>query len=53
MPEPLGGSADLALTFRKGAKAVTPENASGNYLHGRSVATHDGATFLIFMAYMA
>ncbi|MBE0405308.1 transketolase, partial [Halomonas citrativorans] len=36
MPELLGGSADLApsnLTFWKGAKAITPEDASGNYLH--------------------
>lgn len=71
MPELLGGSADLApsnLTFWKGAKAVTPEDASGNYLHYgvrefgmgavmNGIALHGGlvpygATFLIFMEYM-
>lgn len=71
MPELLGGSADLApsnLTFWKGAKAITPEDASGNYLHYgvrefgmgavmNGVALHGGfvpygATFLIFMEYM-
>ncbi|AVI61846.1 transketolase [Halomonas sp. GFAJ-1] len=71
MPELLGGSADLApsnLTFWKGAKAITPEDASGNYLHYgvrefgmgavmNGIALHGGfvpygATFLIFMEYM-
>ena len=71
MPELLGGSADLApsnLTFWKGAKALTPEDASGNYLHYgvrefgmgaimNGIALHGGlvpygATFLIFMEYM-
>ncbi|CDG54126.1 MULTISPECIES: transketolase [Halomonadaceae] len=71
MPEMLGGSADLApsnLTFWKGAKAITPEDASGNYLHYgvrefgmgavmNGIALHGGlvpygATFLIFMEYM-
>ncbi|HBK36392.1 MAG TPA: transketolase, partial [Halomonas sp.] len=67
----LGGSADLApsnLTFWKGAKAITPDDASGNYLHYgvrefgmgavmNGIALHGGfvpygATFLIFMEYM-
>jgi transketolase len=71
MPELLGGSADLApsnLTFWKGAKAITPEDANGNYLHYgvrefgmgavmNGIALHGGlvpygATFLIFMEYM-
>ncbi|HSP31365.1 MAG TPA: transketolase [Halomonas sp.] len=71
MPELLGGSADLApsnLTFWKGAKAIKPEDASGNYLHYgvrefgmgavmNGIALHGGlvpygATFLIFMEYM-
>ncbi|MBP5982044.1 MAG: transketolase [Halomonas sp.] len=71
MPELLGGSADLApsnLTFWKDAKAITPEDASGNYLHYgvrefgmgavmNGIALHGGfvpygATFLIFMEYM-
>ncbi|MEE3268407.1 MAG: transketolase, partial [Pseudomonadota bacterium] len=71
MPELLGGSADLApsnLTFWKGAKAITPDDASGNYLHYgvrefgmgavmNGIALHGGfvpygATFLIFMEYM-
>jgi transketolase len=71
MPELLGGSADLApsnLTFWKGAKVITPEDASGNYLHYgvrefgmgaimNGIALHRGlvpygATFLIFMEYM-
>ena len=71
LPELLGGSADLApsnLTFWKGAKAITPEDASGNYLHYgvrefgmgavmNGIALHGGfvpygATFLIFMEYM-
>lgn len=71
LPELLGGSADLApsnLTFWQGAKAITPEDASGNYLHYgvrefgmgaimNGIALHGGfvpygATFLIFMEYM-
>ncbi|XKH60256.1 transketolase [Halomonas sediminis] len=71
MPELLGGSADLApsnLTFWDGAKAITPLDASGNYLHYgvrefgmgaimNGIALHGGfvpygATFLIFMEYM-
>ncbi|OAZ91461.1 transketolase [Halomonas sp. G11] len=71
MPELLGGSADLApsnLTFWNGAKAITPEDASGNYLHYgvrefgmgavmNGIGLHGGfvpfgATFLIFMEYM-
>ncbi|CAM4082533.1 transketolase [Vreelandella rituensis] len=71
MPELLGGSADLApsnLTFWDGAKAITPQDASGNYLHYgvrefgmgaimNGIALHGGfvpygATFLIFMEYM-
>ncbi len=71
MPELLGGSADLApsnLTFWKGAKAITPEDADGNYLHYgvrefgmgaimNGIGLHGGfvpygATFLIFMEYM-
>lgn len=70
LPEFLGGSADLAgsnLTLWKGCKAVSAEDASGNYMHygvrefGMSaimngVALHGGllpygATFLIFMEY--
>ncbi|GAB3376793.1 transketolase [Spongiibacter taiwanensis] len=70
LPELLGGSADLAgsnLTFFKGYKAITAEDASGNYLHygvrefGMSammngIALHGGfinygATFLVFMEY--
>ncbi|MGM0544753.1 MAG: transketolase [Pseudomonadota bacterium] len=71
MPELLGGSADLApsnLTFWKGAKAITPDDANGNYLHYgvrefgmgavmNGIGLHGGfvpygATFLIFMEYM-
>ncbi len=71
MPELLGGSADLApsnRTFWKGAKAITPDDARGNYLHYgvrefgmgavmNGIALHGGfvpygATFLIFMEYM-
>lgn len=71
LPELLGGSADLApsnLTFWDGAKAITPDDASGNYLHYgvrefgmgaimNGIALHGGfitygATFLIFMEYM-
>jgi len=70
LPELLGGSADLApsnLTFWNGAKAITADNASGNYMHYgvrefgmaaimNGVALHGGfvpygATFLIFMEY--
>ncbi|QLF93962.1 transketolase [Pseudomonas sp. ABC1] len=70
LPELLGGSADLAgsnLTLWKGCKAVSAEDASGNYVHygvrefGMSaimngVALHGGlvpygATFLMFMEY--
>ncbi|CAD5107328.1 transketolase [Zestomonas carbonaria] len=70
LPEFLGGSADLAgsnLTLWKGCKAVSDEDASGNYLHygvrefGMSaimngIALHGGfipygATFLVFMEY--
>ena len=70
LPEFLGGSADLAgsnLTLWSGSKAITAEDASGNYLHygvrefGMSaimngIALHGGfipygATFLIFMEY--
>ncbi|MGO2414400.1 MAG: transketolase [Cobetia crustatorum] len=71
LPELLGGSADLApsnLTFWKGAKAITHEDFSGNYLHYgvrefgmgaimNGAGLHGGfipygATFLIFMEYM-
>ncbi len=70
LPELLGGSADLAgsnLTLWKGAKGISREDASGNYLyHGvrefgmtaicNGIALHGGfipygATFLIFMEY--
>ncbi|TBU89278.1 transketolase [Stutzerimonas kirkiae] len=70
LPELLGGSADLAgsnLTLWKGCKAVSAEDASGNYVHygvrefGMSaimngIALHGGlipygATFLMFMEY--
>jgi transketolase len=70
LPEFLGGSADLAgsnLTLWSGSKAITADDASGNYLHygvrefGMSaimngIALHGGfipygATFLIFMEY--
>lgn len=70
LPEFLGGSADLApsnLTMWSGSKSITPEDASGNYMHygvrefGMSaimngVALHGGfvpygATFLMFMEY--
>ena len=71
LPELLGGSADLApsnLTFWNGAKAISKENPSGNYLHYgvrefgmgaimNGIVLHGGfipygATFLIFMEYM-
>ena len=70
LPEFLGGSADLAgsnLTLWSGSKALTREDASGNYIHygvrefGMSaimngIALHGGfipygATFLVFMEY--
>ncbi|MFP8968200.1 transketolase [Pokkaliibacter sp. CJK22405] len=70
LPELLGGSADLApsnLTFNKFSKSITPEDASGNYLHygvrefGMSAIMNGltlhggfvpyGATFLTFMEY--
>ncbi|SEI45350.1 transketolase [Allopseudospirillum japonicum] len=70
LPELLGGSADLApsnLTFWSGAKAISAEDASGNYLHYgvrefgmaaimNGLVLHGGfvpygATFLIFMEY--
>lgn len=70
LSELLGGSADLApsnLTFWKGAKAISANDADGNYLHYgvrefgmaaimNGIALHGGfipygATFLIFMEY--
>ncbi|TCO75322.1 transketolase [Chromatocurvus halotolerans] len=70
LPELLGGSADLAgsnLTLWGGSKAITADDAAGNYLYygvrefGMSammngIALHGGfvpygATFLIFMEY--
>ena len=70
LPELLGGSADLAgsnLTLWKGARAVTRDDAAGNYLfYGvrefgmtaimNGIALHGGfipygATFLVFMEY--
>ncbi|ODC05019.1 transketolase [Terasakiispira papahanaumokuakeensis] len=70
LSELLGGSADLApsnLTFWKGAKAISANEADGNYLHYgvrefgmaaimNGIALHGGfipygATFLIFMEY--
>ena len=70
LPELLGGSADLApsnLTMHKGSKAISAEDASGNYLHygvrefGMSaimngIALHGGfvpygGTFLMFTEY--
>jgi len=70
LPELLGGSADLAgsnLTLWSGAKGISAEDASGNYLYygvrefGMSaimngIALHGGfvnygATFLMFMEY--
>jgi len=70
LPELLGGSADLApsnLTMWSGTKAITADDASGNYLHygvrefgmtaiinGMSLHggfTAYGATFLMFMEY--
>lgn len=70
LPELAGGSADLAgsnLTIWSGSKAVTKEDASGNYFYYgvrefamgavmNGIALHDGfinygATFLMFMEY--
>ncbi|MDV2857465.1 transketolase [Oceanimonas sp. CAM02] len=70
LPELLGGSADLApsnLTMHKGSRAISAEDASGNYLHygvrefGMSaimngIALHGGfvpygGTFLMFVEY--
>ncbi|WP_354623898.1 transketolase [Psychromonas sp. MME2] len=70
LPEMLGGSADLApsnLTMWSGTKAITADDASGNYLHYgvrefamsaivNGMALHKGfipfgATFLMFMEY--
>jgi transketolase len=69
-PEILGGSADLTPsnnTLFKGAKTITPEDASGNYLHYgvrefgmtavmNGIALHGGfipygGTFLVFSDY--
>ncbi|WP_148251990.1 transketolase [Aidingimonas lacisalsi] len=71
LPELFGGSADLApsnLTVWEGAKAISREDAAGNYLHygvrefgmgaiTNGIALHGGfipyaATFLIFTEYM-
>ncbi|WP_298941451.1 transketolase [uncultured Psychromonas sp.] len=70
LPELLGGSADLApsnLTMWSGTKAITADDATGNYLHYgvrefamaaiiNGIALHKGfvpygATFLMFMEY--
>ncbi|MCP4943311.1 MAG: transketolase, partial [Planctomycetaceae bacterium] len=70
LPEFMGGSADLApsnLTMWSGSKAVTADDASGNYVHYgvrefgmtaiiNGIALHGGfvpygATFLMFMEY--
>ncbi|MBV7316977.1 transketolase [Shewanella sp. NIFS-20-20] len=70
LPEFMGGSADLApsnLTMWSGSKALTHEDASGNYIHYgvrefgmtaiiNGIALHGGfvpygATFLMFMEY--
>ena len=70
VPEYLGGSADLAgsnLTIWSGSKAITPDDASGNYIHygvrefGMSAIMNGielhggfktyGATFLMFSEY--
>ncbi|GEA62387.1 transketolase [Vibrio comitans] len=70
LPEFLGGSADLApsnLTMWSGSKAISAEDASGNYMHYgvrefgmtaimNGIALHGGfvpygATFLMFMEY--
>jgi len=70
VPEYMGGSADLAgsnLTIWSGSKAITPDDASGNYIHygvrefGMSAMMNGielhggfktyGATFLMFSEY--
>lgn len=70
LPEFMGGSADLApsnLTMWSGSKSLTPDDASGNYIHYgvrefgmtaiiNGIALHGGfipygATFLMFMEY--
>ncbi len=70
LPELLGGSADLAgsnNTIWKGSRAISAEDASGNYIHYgvrefamaaimNGIALHGGfinygATFLVFMDY--
>ncbi|MGR5115967.1 transketolase [Photobacterium damselae] len=70
LPEFMGGSADLApsnLTMWSGSKALTADDASGNYIHYgvrefgmtaiiNGIALHGGfvpygATFLMFMEY--
>ncbi|ASA57564.1 transketolase [Vibrio gazogenes] len=70
LPEFMGGSADLApsnLTMWSGSKSLTPNDASGNYIHYgvrefgmtaiiNGIALHGGfipygATFLMFMEY--
>jgi transketolase len=70
LPEMLGGSADLApsnLTMWSGTKAISADDASGNYLHYgvrefamtaiiNGISLHKGfvpygATFLMFMEY--
>jgi len=70
VPEYMGGSADLAgsnLTIWSGSKAITPDDASGNYIHygvrefGMSAIMNGielhggfktyGATFLMFSEY--
>jgi len=70
LPEFMGGSADLApsnLTMWSGSTSITPEDASGNYIHYgvrefgmtaimNGLALHGGfvpygATFLMFMEY--
>jgi len=54
LPEFLGGSADLApsnLTFNRNSKSVTPDDASGNYIHYGVGFIPYGATFLMFMEY--
>ena len=70
LPELFGGSADLAgsnLTIWKGSKAISADDAGGNYLHYgvrefgmgaimNGIALHGGfvnygATFLVFMEY--
>jgi transketolase len=71
IPEMIGGSADLTssnLTLTKSTKPITPDDASGRYLHYgvrehgmaavmNGLALHDGlipygATFLVFTDYL-